>query len=272
MTTTIHPTAIVGAGAEIGDGVTVGPYCIVGDNVKLAEGVTLVSHVTVAGHTTIGPRTRIFPFASIGHEPQDLKYAGEPSTVTVGADCTLREHVTINPGTTGGGMETRVGDNCLLMIGVHVAHDCRVGNHVVLANQAGLSGHCVVDDYVRLGGMCGVHQFVRIGAHAFVGGLTKVENDVIPYGMVVGNPGYLGGLNLVGLKRRGFSRDSIHALRAAYRTIFAPEGTLSERVEAAAETFKGEPLAEELIAFVQTPSQRALCLPRKGHDLDSADA
>lgn len=271
MTKSIHPTAIVGAGAEIGDDVSIGPYCIVGDNVRLAEGVNLISHVTVVGHTTIGPRTRIFPFASIGHEPQDLKYAGEPSTVIVGADCTIREHVTINPGTAGGGMETRIGDNCLLMIGVHVAHDCRVGNHVVLANQVGLSGHCQVDDYVRFGGMCGVHQFVRIGAHAFVGGLSKVNDDVIPYGMVVGNPGHLGGLNLVGLKRRGFSRDAIHALRAAYRAIFTKDGTLSARVDAAAETFKGERLVEELIAFIRAPSQRSLCLPRNGADLDDAD-
>lgn len=265
MTATIHPTAIVAASARLGRGVTIGPYCVVGDNVTLGDGVSLMSHVVVTGHTTIGDRTRIFPFASIGHEPQDLKFAGEPSTVVIGTDCTLREHVTVNPGTAGGGMVTSIGDHCLLMIGVHVAHDCRVGNHVVFANQSGLAGHCVIDDYVRLGGMSGIHQFVRIGAHAFVGAMSMVENDVIPYGSVLGNRAYLGGLNLVGLKRRQFDRERIHALRAAYRMIFSSEGTLRERIEDAAQMFAGEALVEELIAFVRQPSERSLCMPRNGH-------
>lgn len=256
------------ASAVIGEGVTVGPYCIVGDHVILEEGAVLVSHVSVDGRTIIGARTKIYPFSSIGHPPQDLKYEGEPSTVSIGKDCVLREYVTINPGTRGGGMETRIGDNCLLMVGVHVAHDCRLGNHVVMANQASLAGHCIVDDYVRFGGICGVHQFVRIGAHAFVGAMSFVENDVIPYGSVLGNRAYLGGLNLVGLKRRQFDRESIHALRAAYRMIFSNEGTLRERVEDAAEIFKGEKLVEEVIEFVRQPSERALCMPRNGHSAD----
>lgn len=264
MSSAIHPTAIVSASAEIGAGVQIGPYCIVGDHVTLQDGVVLTSHVSVEGRTTIGPRTRIFPFSSVGHPPQDLKYDGEPSTVTIGADCVLREYVTINPGTRGGGMQTRIGDKCLLMVGVHVAHDCLVGDHVVMANQASLAGHCTVGDYVRFGGICGVHQFVRIGAHAFVGAMSFVENDVIPFGSVLGNRAYLGGLNLVGLKRRQFDRDSIHALRAAYRMIFSNEGTLRERVEDAAEMFKGEELVEEVIAFVRQPSERALCMPRNG--------
>lgn len=268
MTSSIHPTAIVHPDARIGERVTVGPYCIVGEHVVLGDDVSLISHVVIEGRTTIGARTRIFPFASIGHEPQDLKYSGEPSTVFVGEDCVLREHVTINPGTAGGGMETRVGNHCLLMIGVHIAHDCRVGNHVVLANQAGLAGHCVVDDYARLGGMSGIHQFVRIGAHAFIGAMSLVENDVIPYGSALGNRAYLGGLNLVGIKRSKFDRESIHALRAAYRMIFSNEGTLRERIEDAAEIFKGQALVEEVIAFIRKPSERALCLPRNGAGLE----
>lgn len=264
MTASIHPTAIVSEKATLGDNVTVGPYCILGDDVVLADGVTLVSHVSIDGRTTVGARTKIYPFSSIGHPPQDLKFEGEPSTVSIGADCVLREYVTINPGTAGGGMVTSVGDNCLLMVGVHIAHDCRVGNHVVMANQASLAGHCIVDDYVRFGGICGVHQFVRIGAHAFVGAMSFVENDVIPYGSVLGNRAYLGGLNLVGLKRRKFDRKSIHALRAAYRMIFSNEGTLRERIEDAAEMFEGEKLVEDVIAFIRKPSERALCMPRNG--------
>lgn len=264
MTASIHPTAIVSSSAKIADGVTIGPYCIVGDGVSLGEGVTLVSHVSLEGETSVGARTRIYPFSSIGQPPQDLKFRGEASTVTIGSDCTLREYVTINPGTAGGGMETRVGDNCLLMIGVHVAHDCRIGNHVVMANQASLAGHCVVEDYVRFGGICGVHQFVRIGAHAFIGAMSFVENDVIPFGSALGNRAYLGGLNLVGLKRRNFERESIHALRAAYRMIFASEGILRERVERAAEAFEGEKLVQEVVEFIRAPSERALCMPRNG--------
>lgn len=265
MSASIHPTAIVSERAKLGKGVTIGPFCVVGENVTLGDAVTLESHVSVDGHTTIGARTKVFPFGSIGHQPQDLKYQGEASTVEIGSDCVLREYVTVNPGTSGGGMRTAIGDNCLLMIGVHVAHDCRVGNAVVMANQASLAGHCQVGDYVRFGGLCGVHQFVRIGAHAFVGAMTFVENDVIPYGSVLGNRAYLGGLNLVGLKRRKFDRDSIHALRAAYRMIFSSEGTLRERVEDASEIFKGQALVEEVIEFVRQPSERALCVPRNGH-------
>ncbi|WP_404404176.1 acyl-ACP--UDP-N-acetylglucosamine O-acyltransferase [Pelagibacterium halotolerans] len=268
MSSAIHPTAIVSSSAMIGRNVEIGPYCTVGDQVTLDEGVVLTSHVSVDGRTTIGARTKVYPFSSIGHPPQDLKYEGEPSSVIIGKDCVLREYVTVNPGTRGGGMETRIGDNCLLMIGVHVAHDCRVGNHVVMANQASLAGHCIVEDYVRFGGICGVHQFVRIGAHAFVGAMSFVENDVIPYGSVLGNRAYLGGLNLVGLKRRQFDRESIHALRAAYRMIFSNEGTLRERVEDAAEIFKGEKLVEQVIEFVRQPSERALCMPRNGHSAE----
>ena len=265
--TVIHPTAIVSPRAAIGQGVHVGPYCTVGDHVVLHDRVELLSHVAVSGRTEIGARTRIFPFASIGYEPQDLKFRGEPSTLTIGADCTIREHVTISPGTEGGGMQTRVGDRCLLMIGVHVGHDCILGDHVILSNNAGLAGHCKVGDYVILSGHVGVTQFVQIGAHAFIGGMTKVENDIIPFGMAIGNPGHLAGLNLVGLKRRGFDRESIHKLRAAYRMIFSNEGTLRERVEDAGKIFEGDPLVSQVIGFIQKPAGGTLMLPRDGAEM-----
>jgi UDP-N-acetylglucosamine acyltransferase len=265
--TVVHPTAIVSSRAVLGRGVSVGPYCLVGDQVVLGDGVELVSHVAVSGRTEIGARTRIFPFASIGFEPQDLKYRGEQSRLVIGADCTIREHVTMSPGTEGGGMETLVGDHCLLMIGVHVGHDCRLGSNVILSNNAGLAGHCSVGDYVILSGHAGVTQFVHIGAHAFIGGMTKVENDVIPYGMAIGNPGHLAGLNLVGLKRRGFDRESIHKLRAAYRMVFSSEGTLRERVEDAGKIFAGDPLVGQVLDFIQKPSGGSLMLPRDGAEM-----
>jgi UDP-N-acetylglucosamine acyltransferase len=266
-TTMIHPTAIIGPRAVIGEGVNVGPYCTIGDGVELGDGVQLVSHVAIAGRTSIGPRTRVFPFASVGFEPQDLKYRGEPSTLVIGADCTIREHVTLSPGTEGGGMITRVGDHCLLMIGTHVGHDCVLGDHVILSNNVGIAGHCVIGDYAILGGHAGVKQFVHIGAHAFIGGMTRVDNDVIPFGMSIGNPGHLAGLNLVGLKRRSFDRENIHNLRAAYRMIFSNEGTLRERVEDAAKIFEGDPLVSEVIDFIQKPSAGTLMLPQNGAEM-----
>ncbi len=248
----VHPTAIVESGARLGNDVTIGPYSIIGPDVTLGDGVNVLSHAVVAGRTTIGPRTTIYPFASIGHQPQDLKYAGEPSTLSVGADCTIREHVTINPGTQGGGMETVVGDRCLLMIGVHIGHDCRLGNNVVMSNNSGVAGHCELGDYVILSGHTGCVQYVKVGAHAFVGGMSKVEKDIIPYGMALGNPAVLSGINVVGLKRRGFDREAIQRLRAAYRMIFAHEGTLQERVEDAAALFPDEALVQDVVRFISS--------------------
>ena len=179
-----------------------------------------MSHVVIDGRTTIGDGTRIFPFASIGLEPQDLKYRGETSSLVIGRDNTIREYVTINPGTTGGGMVTRIGDNCLFMVGAHVAHDCQMANHVVMANNATLAGHVIIEDYAVLGGLCAVHQFVRIGRHAMIGGMSGVERDVIPYGQVMGDRARLTGLNIIGMQRRGFSRDDIQGLRNAYQFLF----------------------------------------------------
>lgn len=261
----IHPTAIVAPGARLGEGVKIGPFSIVGEHVILHDGVELISHAVVEGHTTIGEGTRIFPFASIGHQPQDRKYEGEPSRVIIGKRCVIREAATINPGTRGGIMETCIGDDCLIMANAHVAHDCVLGNNVILANYVGVAGHCVIGDHVIFGGICVVHQFVRIGSHAFIGAQSMVEGDVIPYGMAVGNRAMLAGLNLVGLRRRGFDREAIHRLRAAYRMIFSSEGTLRERVDDAAELFKGDELVLDVVNFIQGASDRALTMPRNGH-------
>ena len=258
----IHPTAIVAAGARLADDVVIGPYCVVGEHVALANGVRLMSHVVVEGRTTIGDRTRIFPFASIGHEPQDLKYDGEASSLEIGADNTIREHVTMNPGTAGGGMVTRVGDHCLFMVGAHVAHDCQIGNYVIMANNATLAGHVVIEDHALLGGLSAVHQFVRIGQHAMIGGMSGVERDVIPYGQVMGDRARLHGLNIIGMQRRGFSREDIQGLRSAYNCLFGDSGTLSERVEEVARRFSGIGPVDDLVAFIRADSSRAICQPK----------
>jgi UDP-N-acetylglucosamine acyltransferase len=266
----IHPSAIVEDGARLAGNVTIGPYCTVGPHVTLADGVELVSHVALAGHTCVGADTRIWPFASIGYQPQDLKYRGEESWLEIGTGCMIREHVTMNPGTTGGGLHTRVGSNGLFMMGCHVAHDCQIGDNVIMANNATLAGHVEIGDFAILGGLSAVHQFVRIGAHAMVGGMTGVEKDVIPFGSVIGNRAELGGLNLVGLKRRGFSRDAIHALRDTYRIIFEGEGegegegALAERVERAAAEYPHVEPVQAVIAFIRADTSRNFCTPRGG--------
>ena len=263
-TATIHPTAIVGSGARLGARVKVGPFCIIGDNVVLHDDVELVSHVTIDGHTEIGAGSRIFPFASIGHEPQDRKYAGEASRLEIGERCVIREAVTINPGTAaGGGMLTKIGNDCLLMASAHVAHDCILGNNVIMANYVGLAGHVIVGDNVTFGGMAVVHQFTRVGPHAFIGAQSMIDGDVIPYGMALGNRASLAGLNLVGLKRRKFDREAIHSLRAAYRMIFSSEGTLKERVEDVAEEFSKHPIVHEILDFIREGADRAICTPRR---------
>jgi UDP-N-acetylglucosamine acyltransferase len=262
----IHPSACVEPGAQLGAGVVIGPFCHVGSKVTLGEGVRLISHVSLAGDTSVGARTRIFPFASIGHEPQDLKYRGEPVSLTIGEECLIREGVTMNPGTAGGGLQTIVGARCSFLANAHVAHDCKLGDDIVLSNNALLGGHCRVGDFVIIGGSAAVHQFTRIGAHAFVGGLAGVENDVIPYGIALGNRASLAGLNIVGLKRRGFSRESIHDLRRAYRALFAPEGTLKERVEDVAAEFAAHAEVQQILDFLREGGERAICTPRAGKE------
>ena len=260
--TQIHPTAIIEDGASLAAGVKVGPYCMVGSEVTLGEGCELISHVVVAGRTSIGPRTRIFPFASIGHQPQDLKFKGEPSTLDIGADCQIREGVTMNPGTAGGGLKTVIGDKCAFLANSHVGHDCTVGNGVIFSNNVMLAGHCNVGDYAILGGGAAVIQFARVGAHAFLGGMSGLENDLIPYGMALGNRAYLSGLNIVGLQRRGFSREDIHDLRRAYRFLFAAEGTLKERLDDVSAEFASHTIVQEIVAFIRAGGKRSLCTPR----------
>jgi len=262
----IHPTAIVAPGAMLADDVVVGPYCIVGENVVLAARVRLRSHAVVDGRTTIGEGTRIHPFASIGLEPQDLKYRGEPSELVIGRNNRIREYVTMNPGTIGGGMVTRVGDDCLFMVGAHVAHDCQIGNHVIMANNATLGGHVVIEDYAVLGGLSAVHQYVRIGKHAMIGGMSGVERDVIPYGQVMGDRARLTGLNIIGMQRRGFSREDIQALRNAYQFLFSSDGTLSDRVNETAERFRGIGPVDDIIDFIRADSSRAICQPKGAND------
>ncbi|MEL6198267.1 MAG: acyl-ACP--UDP-N-acetylglucosamine O-acyltransferase [Pseudomonadota bacterium] len=269
---TIHPTAIVEDGATLGDGVVIGPYAHVGPEVVLGDRVELFSHAVVAGRTKIGAETRIWPFASVGHQPQDLKYRGEPSRLEIGARCMIREHATLNPGTQGGGMLTRLGDGCLMMMGTHIGHDCQVGSGVIMANNATLAGHVSVGDNAVLGGLCAVHQHVRIGAHAMVGGMTGVERDVIPFGSVLGNRAHLGGLNAIGLRRRGFDRETIQALRSAVDRLFEDEGPMPERAERLRTAFPGIAAVAELADFVSADTQRRYCIPRERLVAEVAEA
>jgi UDP-N-acetylglucosamine acyltransferase len=260
--TSIHSTAVIADTVELGRDVCIGPYCCVDGNVVLGDNCSLDTHVVVTGNTTVGADTRIFPFASIGHISQDLKYGGEDVSLEIGARNTIREHVTMNPGTDQGGGVTRVGDDNLFMVGVHVAHDCIVGNNVIMANNATLGGHVTVADYAILGGLVGVHQFARIGAHSFVGAGSLVTEDVIPFGMVSGNRAVLGGLNLVGLKRRNFERDEINALRAAFKDIFMTQNaTFQTRVLRSRETYAESDLVNQMIDFILVEKSRGYCLP-----------
>ncbi|MEM9048190.1 MAG: acyl-ACP--UDP-N-acetylglucosamine O-acyltransferase [Pseudomonadota bacterium] len=257
----IHRTAIVEDGAEIGDGCSIGPYCVIGANVRLAADVTLKSHVVVDGQTEIGAGTAVWPFASLGQQPQDLKYQGEPTRLVIGARNTIREQVTMNTGTALGGGVTRIGDGGLFMVGAHIAHDCTLGDGVILANNATLAGHVTLGDHVILGGLSAVHQFCRIGTGAMIGGVSGVEKDVIPFGMAFGDRATLQGLNLVGLKRRGTSRDAIHELRAAYREIFASDGQLVERARKAQAAYPDNALVGMVAAFILSDSARSFCSP-----------
>ncbi|ATX82334.1 acyl-[acyl-carrier-protein]--UDP-N-acetylglucosamine O-acyltransferase [Mariprofundus ferrinatatus] len=254
MSPQIHPTAIVDAGAEIGDGVSIGPYSIVGANVKIGNNCELMSHAVVTGNTTMGEGNRVFPFSSIGQIPQDLKYHGEPSEVIIGDNNQIRENVTINAGTEGGGMVTRIGNNNLLMAYTHIAHDCILGNNIVLANCATLAGHVEVDDQAIIGGLSAIQQFVRIGKLAMIGGMSGVTKDVAPYCLLAG--GYragLSGLNLVGLKRKGFNASQVGRLKEIYRILLQESGKRDERLaEAEALLQEGDDVAREIIEFVRS--------------------
>lgn len=265
QTATIHPTAIIEEGAQIGDKVQIGPYCTVGPQVVLGEGVELVSHVSLAGSLTIGAHTKVFPFASLGHPPQDLKFKGENSVTLIGEKCTIREYVTIQPGTESDLMKTQVGNNCLLMVGSHVAHDCVVGDNVIMANNATLAGHVTVGNHVIIGGLSAIQQFVRVGDHAIIGGMSGVEKDVIPYAMVMGERARLNGLNIVGMRRRGLSNQTIQEVMKAYEILFDEESGLTfiERIEALAQKASDEPAIQNLIQFIKNDSKRNICLPKR---------
>ncbi len=257
----IHATAVVDPSAKLGPKVEIGPFCVIGPDVELGEGVVVQSHAVITGRTSLGTGCKVFPFACVGTAPQDVKYHNEPSTLTIGSKTVIREHVTINPGTKGGHMATKVGANCLLMISAHVAHDCELGDNVTLVNGATLGGHVSIGDGAIIGGLSAVHQFVRIGAYAFIGGMSGITADVIPYGMAIGNRATLCGLNIVGLKRKGFPREQIHELRQAYRLLFASEGTLKERIEDVDGMFSSNPLVKQIVEFIKIQSDRSFCVP-----------
>ena len=258
--TQIHPSAVVEPGAELGQGVEIGPFCHVGPEAKLGDGVVLKSHVVVSGRTQVGEETVIFPFCCIGEIPQDLKFKGEATELRIGARNRIREHVTMNTGTEGGGGITRVGDDGLFMAGCHVAHDCQVGNRVIIVNNAALAGHCVIEDEVIIGGLSGVHQWVRIGQGAIIGAVTMVTNDVIPHGLVQAPRGELDGLNLIGLKRRGVARSDITALRAAFQMLAQGEGTFQDRARRLGEETESD-YVRQIVDFVSGASDRSFLTP-----------
>jgi UDP-N-acetylglucosamine acyltransferase len=267
--TQIDPTAQIDPQATIGRDVSIGPYCNVGPNVTLADGVRLVSHVHVTGHTEIGGRTIIYPFASLGTPPQSVKYKGEPTRLLVGSDCDIRENVTMNTGTAEAGGITRVGNGCFLMVGSHVAHDCTVGNEVTFANNVVLGGHVTVGDYTVFGGQAAMRQYVRIGEGAMVVGLSGVRADIIPWGLVSGHFATLVGLNVVGMRRRGWSKADIHRLRAAFRAAFFGAGMFRERVENVAATHGDDPRVARMIEFIRSGKRPLTMATDRGDDAEA---
>lgn len=262
----VHPTALVDPGARIAPDASVGPFSIIGPEVELGAGVAVDAHVVIAGRTSVGAGTRIAPFASLGQPGQIYKSTGEVGRLEIGARCDIREHVTINCGSPRERMLTRIGDDCMFMVASHVAHDCTVGDKVIFANNATLGGHVTVGEQTFIGGLAAIHQFVRIGEHAMIGGVTGVRGDVIPFGLVEGARARLLGLNLVGLKRRGFSREQIQTLRRLFDDLFTAEGSFADRKRAAREAY-AEPLAVRILDFIEG-GKRELCLPQLATGLD----
>jgi len=256
----IHPSAVIEEGAQMDPSVSIGPFCCIGAQVVLQADVILKSHVVVTGQTEVGEGTVIFPFAVIGEIPQDLKFKGEASRLVIGKRNRIREHVTMNCGTEGGGGLTKVGDDGLFMAGCHIAHDAILGDRVIMANSAAVAGHCIIDDDVIIGGLAGIHQFVRIGRGAIIGAVTMVTNDVIPYGLVQGPRGVLDGLNLVGLKRRGVARGDITALRAAFQMLAQGEGTFHDRAQRLGEETSSD-YVREIVDFVAAETGRHFLTP-----------
>ena len=265
---TIHKTAIISKGASIHHTAEIGPYCMIGENVRIDEGVRLHSHVCVDGITHIGENTKIFPFASIGLPPQDLKYQGEKSELIIGKNNIIREYATMNTGTRLGNMKTVIGNNCLFMIGAHVAHDCAVGSNAILANNATLGGHVVLDDNVIIGGLAAVHQYVKIGKFAIVGGVSAVVDNVAPFASVAGDRAKIVGINVIGMKRNAFSKESIETVRNVFKEIFYNvDKTFNEGLTSAKEKFKGKEL-EDIINFLNSNKKRAFCMPSRKSEIN----
>jgi UDP-N-acetylglucosamine acyltransferase len=256
----IHKTAIIDNKAKVSSSVNIGPYSVIGPNVEIGEDVIIHSHVNISGNTIIGSGNKIYPFASIGNDPQDLKYNGEKTKLIIGKNNKIREYVTIHPGTEGGGGLTKIGDNCLFMISSHVAHDCLIGNDVIIANNVPLGGHVTIEDNVVIGGNSAVQQFTRIGKLAMVGGMTGVLNDVIPYGLSIGNRNYLQGLNLIGLRRSNLNNKDILGLTEAYKEIFATKN-LTDNLSKLNGEFKENPLVKDVIEFITKDKKRSICTP-----------
>ena len=256
----IHKSCIIDEKAKISKNVKIGPYTVIGPNVEIGNEVEIYSHVNISGHTKIGNKTKIFPFVSIGTEPQDLKFKGEKSSIMIGENNTIREYVTINPGTEGGGGVTSIGNNCLFMISSHIAHDCKIGNNVVIANNVPLGGHVTIEDSVIIGGNSAVQQFTRIGRLAMIGGMTGVLKDVIPFGLSFGNRNYLKGINLIGLRRKKYDNKKIIELDQAYKKIFS-SNNLHENLNKINGEYKGNELVQEVTKFIEKDKRRPICSP-----------
>ncbi len=262
MATSVHPSSVIEDGAVLHDGVTIGPFCHIGASAEVGEGTQLISHASVIGNTRVGKNCTLHPHAVVGGLPQVIGLAAHPdSRLEIGDGCVFREYATAHSGIPKFGGLTKVGTNCYIMIGAHIAHDCQIGNNVVMANNVSLAGHIEVGDNVWFGGLSAVHQFSRIGRNAFIGGGAIVVEDVIPFGSVVGNHAKLAGLNMVGLKRRGFSKADLHEIRSAYKAVFEGNGLFKDRLEAAVSAFAGQPLAMELINFIREGGDRPICKP-----------
>jgi len=264
MTVFVHPSSFVDPKAQLSDGVYIGPLCVVGPDVKLGRNVRLISQVSIDGQTDIGADCTLYPFVSMGYPPQDLKHKGGDVRIIIGKRNVFREKVNIHPGSDAGRRDTIVGNDCYMMVGSHLAHEVHMGNNVVISNGVQIGGCVTIGDHVIFGGLSAVHQFSRVGAHAFIGGLAAVTTDVIPYGSVVGNAAHLAGLNVIGLKRRGFDKKTIQDLRSAYRLLFAEEGTFAERLEDTARLYKNDPLVMEIVDFIRAKDKRNICMPHSG--------
>jgi len=264
MTVKIHETALVDPKAEIDHGVEIGPFCVIGPDVKLGKNVRLIGHVSLNGDTSIGDDCTLYPFVTMGYPPQDFKHKGGLVRIEIGKRNVFRENANVHPGTDVGNPVTRIGNDCYFMVGTHLAHECQMGNHVTLSNGVQIGGNVIIGDYVIFGGLSAAHQNTRIGDHAFIGALALVTLDVIPYGSVIGNAAHLAGLNVIGLKRRGFSKEKIRELRSAYRLLFAEEGTFAERLEDAAGLYSEHELVTDIVKFIREQNLRRICMPHTG--------